>query len=469
MKKRPAPLSIGKYRIDNILGEGSMGIVYKGYDRKIDREVAIKTIHYNLLAGSKKQEYLQRFRIEAQAAARCLHSNILTVFDYGEDADIPYIVMEYYNGTDLKNYLKNNDISITDALLITRKVLDGLQYAHLRGIIHRDLKPGNIFIQDGNNIKISDFGVAKLDQSDITQTGQMVGTLRYMAPEMLKGRAMDHRTDLYSTGIILYELLVLSGSKGVTHGKDKLRVDLTNKDISAVPVSCRKIIRKALAIDPAHRYQTAASFALDLQKLILLSEHEESPVNDSYSETEEVTETQVATEMHEKVKTLLQSDEKDKPVHHWDDAFLSNLKSRLTYYIGPFANVLIKKHLATANDGNYLVAALAEHIPGHQDRHAFITSITASRSPSLHGKSSANIRNHAVNYTDPEKIFSNDHLKSIEARLAYFIGPLANTIIKKVSTTVSSEEDLYMRLAQFIPTEHEKTEFLNTQKQRMRI
>ncbi len=472
MATRPAPPGIGKYRIDNILGEGSMGIVYKGYDQSIDRVVAIKTIHYKLLASSKKDEYLQRFRIEAQAAARCLHTNILTVFDYGEDDEIPYIIMEYYNGTDLKNYLKNNEISITEALQITRKLLDGLQYAHLRGIVHRDLKPGNIFIKNGHNIKISDFGVAKLDESDITQTGQMVGTLRYMAPEMLKGLAIDHRTDLYSAGIILYELLVLSSSRSITHDKNKLRVDLKNKDINTVPESCRNILHKALAIEPDNRYQTAASFALDLQKLLRLDEFKTDASNNNYSDSEELSAIPDVTESLAHIATIHQADDKDQSTHQWNRDFLASLECNLTFYIGPFAHVLIRKHLNRINDENTLVEVLAEHVPGHDDRHAFRASFSGSSaavSTSLHKLTSSYIHESSDINHDTGRTFSNDNLKSIETKLAYFIGPLAYTIIKKVSNTVANEEDLYQRLAQFIPTEHEQKEFLSTQKQHMSI
>jgi len=479
MTAQSTPPNIGKYRIEHILGKGSMGVVYKAYDQNIDRAVAIKTIHSNLLAGSKKEEYLHRFRIEAQAAARCLHTNILTVFDYGEDANTPYIVMEYYNGTDLKNYLKNNEISITDALQITQQLLDGLQYAHLRGIVHRDLKPGNIFIQDGANIKISDFGVAKLDQSDITQTGQLVGTLRYMAPEMQKGLGIDHRTDLYSTGIILYELLILSCSPAPVQGQGKLRVDLKNKNITAVPKSCRNVIRKALAIEPDNRYQTAASFSLALQKLLTLDELRADTAIADFSSSEQVTEIQGATESPTFTPALLPADQKYNSVvsnnqssHQWDGAFLASLESNLTYYIGPFAHVLIRKYLKTINNKNILIKVLAEHVPGHHDRHAFITSIIGSATPSpssLHTINHTTMHNNSDGNDELVRPFTNNNLKTIEARLAYFIGPLANTIIKRVSTTVASEDDLYQRLAQFIPTEHEKTEFLNSQKHRMSI
>lgn len=479
MRSNPTPLSIGKYRIDQILGEGSMGVVYKGYDESIDRDVAIKTIHYNLLAGSKKDEYLYRFRKEAQAAARCLHPCILTVFDYGDDADTPYIVMEYYNGTNLKSYLQNNEITKTDALVITQQLLDGLQYAHLRGIVHRDLKPANIFINNGQEIKISDFGVARLDQSDITQSGQLVGTLRYMAPEMLQGQKIDHRVDLYSIGIILYELLILSGSQNLNQAQNKKHIDLKNKDISSIPVSCRKVIRKALAIETEKRYQTAASFALDLRKLLRLSEFQTDETNNNFTISEEL------TEVLDKAESLAHFPEPDlqrehiipavtnkKPDTNWDERFLNSLEKQLTFYIGPFARQLIKKHLTITSNKNTLVSNLAENIPSHIDRDSFITSTLGTVTTSFNGIQhdfSPDLADTRGNNSDVDWVPSNEHLKTIEGRLAFFIGPLANTIIKKVSTTVISEEELYQRLAQFIPTEHERIEFLNSHKLRTRV
>ncbi len=478
MSPQPTPLSIGKYRIDRILGEGSMGIVYKGYDESIDRDVAIKTIHYNLLAGNKKEEYLYRFRKEAQAAARCLHQSILTVFDYGEDVNTPYIVMEYYNGSDLKKYLQSNEISKTEALVITQQLLDGLQYAHMRGIVHRDLKPGNIFIQNGKNIKISDFGVARLDQSDITLSGQLVGTLRYMAPEMLQGHKVDHRADLYSTGIILYELLVLSGTLRL---QDKNRpVDLKNKDISSIPGSCRKIISKALSIEPGNRFQTAASFALEIRKLLRLDEFRHDHITDNISITEEFTAVLDKAESQENSLsgisyTATQFATAAAPGgtinNQLDDEFLNNLKNSLAFYIGPLARLLVKKHLDSFNSKSALVEALAKQIPDQKDRDRFVSSVIGTIAPSIPAIPNQNQAYMAGTPHVPDDSYSisNEHLKMIEGRLAFYIGPLATTILKKVSTTVTCEEELFQRLAQFIPTEHERSEFLGSNSLRTRV
>jgi serine/threonine-protein kinase len=197
---------LGKYQIVGKIGKGAMGEVYRALDPVLNREVAIKTISANLSADN---ELRTRFHREAQAAARLNHPNIITVFDYGEEHGVIYMAMEVLEGADLKDVIRQSLlVSIEDKLDIMEQVADGLAFAHAREIIHRDLKPGNIHVQPSGQVKILDFGLARLGTSaDMTRTGVVMGTPNYMAPEMVKGDRADPRADIFSIGAVFYEML----------------------------------------------------------------------------------------------------------------------------------------------------------------------------------------------------------------------------------------------------------------------
>ncbi len=197
---------LGKYQIVGKIGKGAMGEVFRALDPVLNREVAIKTISANL---STDNELRMRFHREAQAAARLNHPNIITVFDYGEEHGVIYMAMELLEGADLKDVIRQSLLaSIEDKLDIMEQVADGLAFAHAREIIHRDLKPGNIHVQPNGQVKILDFGLARLGTSaDMTRTGVVMGTPNYMAPEMVKGDRADTRADIFSIGAVFYEIL----------------------------------------------------------------------------------------------------------------------------------------------------------------------------------------------------------------------------------------------------------------------
>ncbi|HET7295161.1 MAG TPA: protein kinase [Vicinamibacteria bacterium] len=197
---------LGKYKITGKIGKGAMGEVYRAHDPVLNREVAIKTISANLSADS---DLRKRFHREAQAAARLNHPNIITVFDYGEEQGIIYMAMELLEGADLKDLITQKLLTtIEDKLDVMEQVADGLAFAHGREIIHRDLKPGNIHVQPNGQVKILDFGLARLGRdTDMTRTGVVMGTPNYMAPEQVKGEKADARADVFSTGAVFYELV----------------------------------------------------------------------------------------------------------------------------------------------------------------------------------------------------------------------------------------------------------------------
>ena len=262
------PKTIGKYEVQGILGRGGMGVVYKAFDPAIHRQVAIKTITKSAMDPSELQYAIARFRHEAQAVGRLTHPRIAAIFDYGEDENIAYIVMELVNGKSLYEHLQNKaKFELAEIGEIVRQLLDGLGYAHAQGVVHRDIKPSNILINDDGRIKISDFGIAHLDSSSLTQIGEIMGSPGYMSPEQFTGDEPDARSDIYSAGVIAYELLA---NRKPFIGSN---VEIMRQVISERPVNPSQYnpqisaqldwaAHKALAKKREDRFQTAREFAL---------------------------------------------------------------------------------------------------------------------------------------------------------------------------------------------------------------
>lgn len=262
------PKNIGKYEVQGILGRGGMGVVYKAFDPAIHRQVAIKTITKSAMDPSELQYAIARFRHEAQAVGRLTHPRIAAIFDYGEDSDIAYIVMELVNGKSLYEHLQNKaKFELAEIGEIIRQLLDGLGYAHAQGVVHRDVKPSNILINDDGRIKISDFGIAHLDSSSLTQVGEIMGSPGYMSPEQFTGDEPDARTDIYAAGVIAYELL--AGRKPFTGSNvEIMRQVISDRPASPSDFNPRISVQldwathKALAKKREDRFQNAREFAL---------------------------------------------------------------------------------------------------------------------------------------------------------------------------------------------------------------
>jgi len=202
------PGQIGRYRIESVLGRGAMGIIYGAHDPAIDRKVAIKLVRADLLQGGDRSEYVARFQQEAQAAGRCAHPNIVAVYDFALHEGNPYIAMEYINGVSLAQVpARPGGFAIPEIIDLGGQMLDALAAAHALGVIHRDIKPANIMLTDHGRVKVTDFGISRLDTSHITGSGAVIGTPSYMSPEQCRGETADGRSDLFSVGVVLYELL----------------------------------------------------------------------------------------------------------------------------------------------------------------------------------------------------------------------------------------------------------------------
>jgi serine/threonine-protein kinase len=266
---------LGRYRIKSELGHGAMGVVYKAHDPVLDRTVALKTIVLDEDA-EEREEYHQRFFQEAKAAARLNHPALITIYDFGEEGSLAYMAMELLNGIELSERMKQGTIPLHEAVSIAEQVAEGLAFAHDNGVIHRDIKPGNITLLPRGRVKIMDFGIARLKSSDLkTQLGTRLGTPKYMSPEQSSGGAIDHRTDIFSLGIVLYEML--TGGK-LFRGESLTHVLHNVATFEPPPPSRLKpevtslldlVVMRALAKKPQDRYGSAWEMVDDLRNCLL--------------------------------------------------------------------------------------------------------------------------------------------------------------------------------------------------------
>ena len=262
--------TIGRYHIDGELGKGAMGVVYKATDPNIGRTVALKTMRLDV-HGIEAEEMLQRFRNEARAAGVLNHPNIVTIYDAGECEGLFYMAMEVIEGDTLQQLLsKHRVLPVEQILSVCRQVGEGLDFAHARGVIHRDIKPANIMVTASGLVKIMDFGIAKAG-GGLTSTGQVLGTPNYMSPEQVKGRPLDGRTDLFSLGVVLYEMLAGEkpfGAQNVTTIIYKIvheePISPRELDVSIHP-GLSAVVMRSLSKAPDERYQTGTELAKELE------------------------------------------------------------------------------------------------------------------------------------------------------------------------------------------------------------
>ena len=264
----PGPSKIGKYDVEERVGEGAMGVVYRALDPVLQRRVAIKVMSD---AFAQDDDLRERFLREAQAAGSLQHPNVITIYDFGDVDGHPYIAMEFVEGQDLAELIAHQvPLSVIDKLDLAIGVLQGLAYAHKRGIVHRDIKPANIRVDDEGKARIMDFGVAHLASSNMTKSGVMLGTPSYMAPEQIIGGKVGPQTDVFSVGAVLYELL--TGTRpfdGGTLQAVMYRVLSENPAslstvVPGLPAKLNDVVMRALAKDAENRYSSALDMANDL-------------------------------------------------------------------------------------------------------------------------------------------------------------------------------------------------------------
>jgi diguanylate cyclase (GGDEF)-like protein len=266
---------LGRYEIKEKLGRGAMGVVYKAYDPFIERYVAIKTIDLTVLTKEEKAQYKTRFFREAKAAGLLNHNHIVSIYDMGETGEVAYIAMELMEGRELQEYLGGDRrFTIEETLNIVIQVAEGLYFAHQKGIVHLDIKPSNIMLIGNNHIKIADFGIARMVSSDATQRGLILGTPSYMSPEQFTGGTIDFRSDIFSLGVTLYQML--TGKLPFSGDNPSVLMMQTIKSTPPAPSTLNAevngdldhVVAKCLAKNPLKRYRNANELVVDLRQCL---------------------------------------------------------------------------------------------------------------------------------------------------------------------------------------------------------
>jgi len=331
-----------------------MGVIYQAHDPVIDRRVAIKLVHASLLEGEEKDEYVERFRREAQAAARCAHPNIVAIYDFAMHEGNPFLAMELVAGDSLAVALRQNGrFAPDDAVAIMGQVLDALDSAHRIGVVHRDVKPANILLMAGNRVKITDFGIARFDTSDLTQQGAMVGTPSYMSPEQCLGDPVDARSDLFSAGAVLYEMLAGARpfpgrtSTEVSHRLVHEEAPDLAVSVPGIAIALAASVRRALAKRPADRFPSAMAMAEALRAPQAAAAVPALPESDAT----------VLARAPARALSPLDGQQAEKA---------------LAQFLGPIAKVLVKRALQRAASPAALWDALAAEIEHGGDRAAFL-------------------------------------------------------------------------------------------------
>ncbi|KAB2931232.1 MAG: serine/threonine protein kinase [Candidatus Contendobacter sp.] len=447
------PPRIGRYRVRGLLGRGAMGMVYLGHDAAIDRPVAIKTIHRRLLQGEEGAEWLARFRREVRAAGRCLHPNIVTVFEYGEEENAPYIVMEYVQGRELRDYLKERKpLPLANAVAVIVQVLQALGHAHASGVVHRDIKPGNIILLADGQVKVTDFGIARLETGiGLTQDGMTVGTPGYMAPEQFRGEEADRRADLYAAAVVLFEML--TGARPFDgRGASELMYQVLNQPPRRattlnprLPLELDAVLERALAKAPNDRFQDAGAFIAALEGLKLV-EREAAADGSTVIRVEPV-------------QAPAPPPANTPP--GWDPVLLAQAEHWLIEVLGPVAKVLVRRTALQVGSPAELVQQLMAAIPGDQDRLLFQRRMRAVLGGAMTGlgtATSASVMGSQMSGSLGS--FEQPVLETARRDLAVYLGPIAKVLVKQVAAKTRTPRELYQRLAEHIPVAADRAAFL---------
>jgi serine/threonine-protein kinase len=419
---------------------------------------------------------ISRFQNEAQAAGRLSHPNIVAVYDYGEDDGAAYIAMEFIDGIALNTRLQNQEPrQLAQVTGWMRQLLGALHYAHAKGVIHRDVKPANLIITTDNKIKVTDFGIARIDTSVLTQTGSMIGTPSYMSPEQFCGEAVDGRSDVFSAGIVLYQLLTgerpFSGSATMVMQQILNQTPVAPSSLNpTLPPHLDTIISRALAKRPDERFASALDFLLALESLS--GEQSLSTVELDDDRTRLMMPASLGITSLRSAP-INSGSEVLATLTPWKNQIRPQLESALSQQIGPLARLLVKRSLATADDFATMRNALLPHIPSERGREQFMSATEALSRQITAPETATALPATTTGVTRPvEPVPMQDtaegesqHVdaalrQDAEKRLTYLIGPIARIVVNRAIQSALPRQAFLCTLAEQISDPAQRANFL---------
>ena len=454
---QPLPPNIGRYVVEELVGVGGMGQIYRAQDPVLRRTVAIKLISTKLMSGADRADYIKRFRREAEAAARCAHPNIVAVYDFALHEEQPYLAMEFVAGRSLRQLLDDAPVmDIPDAIAIMLQVLDALTSAHEQGVIHQDIKPGNIMLTTDQRVKVGDFGISKLMNVETTTIFSTIGTPSYMSPEQCRGDdVVDGRSDIFSAGAMLFEMV--AGERAF-QGRNVTEVShrIQNDTLPLLPAHVRNaaprlqlVLERAMGKHPADRFDTGTDMAEALRQVL----REAAP-----DSTRIAPEARVATVVTPRAPREDSAGRRPHPP--LDPTLLKTVEEKLRSYVGPVARVLVQTVAARGRSAADLVAEVALSVPDEADRERFLretASLARIRPPAppTGGPplSDSSGRRGVVSLPEQE-------LERAQAALTQFVGPIARVLVRRAAANASSVEVLWQALSTHIESPAERAAFL---------
>ena len=447
------PERLGKYPITGVLGEGAMGVVYRAYDPDIRRMVALKTIRRQGGESAEAVAYTAaRFRNEAQAAGRLQHPGIVGVYDFGDDGQVAYIAMEYVEGHTLAHYMGHRvRFSEADVASIAAQTLDALAHAHENGVWHRDIKPSNLILTQGGRIKIADFGIARLEASNLTVANAVMGTPMFMAPEQFLGQGVDHRADIYAVGVVLYQLI--AGRPPFVGTPEALMYQVVHQP--PVPPSSVEgamlgprfdaVVAQALAKEAAARPAGAAvmrmAVAQALGQGMPAAVARESVFALPMALADAPTERIVPLPTTGQLAAMT-----------WDTAVLAQLEATLARHVGPLAAVMVRRASRSCSDLPTLQATLAEQITNPVAREAFLGRNTGGGAGSGSGRTTPPAPPPTTQGAAARQAaLTEAQLEQAQRLLAAQVGPIARVVLKRALDRTRQREPLFALLTEAAP------------------
>jgi serine/threonine-protein kinase len=475
----PLPARIGRYVVESLVGVGGMGQIYKAHDPDIRRTVAIKLISTRLMSRADSADYIRRFRREAETAARCAHPNIITIYDFALHEGEPFLAMEFVYGMSLREALEEKSaMAVPDAIQIMLQVLDALDSAHEQGVIHQDIKPANIMLTPQMKAKVADFGISRFAHMDVTSASSSMGTPNYMSPEQCRGAAVGPRSDLFSAGATLFEMVAGAPAfEGANAAEVTYRI--VNESLPALPAAVRSVaprlqfvLERAMGKQPEKRFESGHAMAEALRQIL---------GDPNGPETAEITRLSIAeatavipagppvgqpggSPVEPPVGSVSESSA-GSPIGPPTDSSipwpieastLQMLEQKLaSYVVGPIARIMVRTAAGRTNSLEALCAELAASLPEGAEREHFRHDVASlmrtRRPPATDDAPSHGHEGHAL--PEPE-------LERAQRALTQYVGPIARVLVRQAAREAQSVDGLWQALATHIKQPAERAAFL---------